>query len=383
MKEAYAQGLESEEDEDNVGDQIKPRDVGHNIYILAHQVMKMPQLVFVCDGGITVFPLSLSVRPSAHIRAMHCSGWCVCVFVHIHAVTSVRPLCWMLKKTSPLRADRSDILLKLAFRMWHGSSRRRCSVKPAVVAVLLKQAWLAWSRVWAEKKCDGFVVDEGSQSSGSWWLNPSTSNWSDRLWTEEAAYDIICHPPTTQRCVLSPDSSTTVHTWADLPSANPHEGLFDQRPTSGLNDSVRTLPRRVCDSPPVSQNWRSLSDERWNVFKKLKHDQSPAIQQLEKWVCVGCAVVLSVCVCVCISLQLMSVREVRPSLAGFHFCLFRVSKCQTGYFCLTNRQVSSWRGGFFWLCVCVCVCVCMYVCVLCHCLSQLNTHTHTHPPMTL
>lgn len=46
MKEAYAQGLESEEDEDSVGDQIKPRDVGHNIYILAHQVIKMPEPVF-------------------------------------------------------------------------------------------------------------------------------------------------------------------------------------------------------------------------------------------------------------------------------------------------------------------------------------------------
>uniref|UniRef100_A0A8D0DDY0 Inositol 1,4,5-trisphosphate receptor n=1 Tax=Sander lucioperca TaxID=283035 RepID=A0A8D0DDY0_SANLU len=61
MKEAYAQGLESDEDEDSVGDQIKPRDVGHNIYILAHQVMKMPELVFVCDRGITAFPLSLSL----------------------------------------------------------------------------------------------------------------------------------------------------------------------------------------------------------------------------------------------------------------------------------------------------------------------------------
>uniref|UniRef100_A0A671WZN3 Inositol 1,4,5-trisphosphate receptor n=1 Tax=Sparus aurata TaxID=8175 RepID=A0A671WZN3_SPAAU len=40
MKEAYAQGLESEEDEDSVGDQIKPRDVGHNIYILAHQLAR-------------------------------------------------------------------------------------------------------------------------------------------------------------------------------------------------------------------------------------------------------------------------------------------------------------------------------------------------------
>ncbi|XP_065808426.1 inositol 1,4,5-trisphosphate receptor type 2, partial [Labrus bergylta] len=40
MKEAYAQSLESEEDEDGAGDQIKPRDVGHNIYILAHQLAR-------------------------------------------------------------------------------------------------------------------------------------------------------------------------------------------------------------------------------------------------------------------------------------------------------------------------------------------------------
>lgn len=40
MKEAYTQGLESEEDDDSLGDQIEPRDVGHNIYILAHQVRR-------------------------------------------------------------------------------------------------------------------------------------------------------------------------------------------------------------------------------------------------------------------------------------------------------------------------------------------------------
>ncbi|XP_068168569.1 inositol 1,4,5-trisphosphate-gated calcium channel ITPR2 isoform X2 [Antennarius striatus] len=40
MKEAYTQDLESEEDEDSVGDKIKPKDVGHNIYILAHQLAR-------------------------------------------------------------------------------------------------------------------------------------------------------------------------------------------------------------------------------------------------------------------------------------------------------------------------------------------------------
>uniref|UniRef100_A0A8D3CD10 Inositol 1,4,5-trisphosphate receptor n=1 Tax=Scophthalmus maximus TaxID=52904 RepID=A0A8D3CD10_SCOMX len=45
MKEAYTQGLESEEDGDSVGDQIKPRDVGHNIYILAHQLARHSKIL--------------------------------------------------------------------------------------------------------------------------------------------------------------------------------------------------------------------------------------------------------------------------------------------------------------------------------------------------
>ena len=37
MKEAYHQGVENEEEE-LIGDSIRSKDVGHNIYILAHQV---------------------------------------------------------------------------------------------------------------------------------------------------------------------------------------------------------------------------------------------------------------------------------------------------------------------------------------------------------
>uniref|UniRef100_A0A3Q0QQ57 Inositol 1,4,5-trisphosphate receptor n=1 Tax=Amphilophus citrinellus TaxID=61819 RepID=A0A3Q0QQ57_AMPCI len=40
MKDAYSQGLVSEDDEDSVGDEIRPKDVGHNIYILAHQLAR-------------------------------------------------------------------------------------------------------------------------------------------------------------------------------------------------------------------------------------------------------------------------------------------------------------------------------------------------------
>lgn len=55
MKEAYAQSLESEEDEDSGGEKIKSRDVGHNIYILAHQVIKIP------EPGCVTGELALSV----------------------------------------------------------------------------------------------------------------------------------------------------------------------------------------------------------------------------------------------------------------------------------------------------------------------------------
>uniref|UniRef100_A0AAY4DM11 Inositol 1,4,5-trisphosphate receptor n=1 Tax=Denticeps clupeoides TaxID=299321 RepID=A0AAY4DM11_9TELE len=40
MKEAYNQGVESEDEEETTGDQISPKDVGHNIYILAHQLAR-------------------------------------------------------------------------------------------------------------------------------------------------------------------------------------------------------------------------------------------------------------------------------------------------------------------------------------------------------
>lgn len=64
MKEAYTQVLESDEDDDNTADKIKPRDVGHNIYILAHQVLKC--LIFTCiyfsDSGTFASSPNLSVN---------------------------------------------------------------------------------------------------------------------------------------------------------------------------------------------------------------------------------------------------------------------------------------------------------------------------------
>ncbi|RXM33372.1 Inositol 1,4,5-trisphosphate receptor type 2 [Acipenser ruthenus] len=45
MKDAYNQALESETDEESGGDQILPKDVGHNIYILAHQLARHNKLL--------------------------------------------------------------------------------------------------------------------------------------------------------------------------------------------------------------------------------------------------------------------------------------------------------------------------------------------------
>ena len=41
--------------------------------------------------------------------------------------------------------------------------------------------------------------------------------------------------------------------------------------------SLDTQSLKVCDSPAVNKKWRSLLDERWNVFKKLKQVQHEAI----------------------------------------------------------------------------------------------------------
>ncbi|KAM6961110.1 inositol 1,4,5-trisphosphate-gated calcium channel ITPR2 [Aplochiton taeniatus] len=45
VKEAYAQGLESELEVDGVVDQINPKEVGHNIYILAHQLARHSKIL--------------------------------------------------------------------------------------------------------------------------------------------------------------------------------------------------------------------------------------------------------------------------------------------------------------------------------------------------
>ena len=42
------------------------------------------------------------------------------------------------------------------------------------------------------------------------------SNWNDRLWTEEVAYDITDHPCTMQYWVPYQDTLKTIHTWAHL-----------------------------------------------------------------------------------------------------------------------------------------------------------------------
>ena len=61
------------------------------------------------------------------------------------------------------------------------------------------------------------------------------------------------------------------------------EGWFGQRLTSGPN-SIRILPtQRLKPVAPLQlvRSWRSLLDERWNVFKKLKQIQLPTIQHTE------------------------------------------------------------------------------------------------------
>ena len=63
---------------------------------------------------------------------------------------------------------------------------------------------------------------------------------------------------------------------------NPHEGRLDPQRTSGPNNSetqssqVSLTSLKACSSPPVSYNWRSLLDESWNIFNKLKVDYDTA-----------------------------------------------------------------------------------------------------------
>lgn len=77
MKEAYAQGLDSEEDEDSVGDQISPKDVGHNIYILAHQVTQKTLAVLV---RALLYVCVTFCRPPGHLLQQLCVCSCICSY---------------------------------------------------------------------------------------------------------------------------------------------------------------------------------------------------------------------------------------------------------------------------------------------------------------
>lgn len=73
MKEAYAQGLESDEDEECVGEQIKPIDVGHNIYILAHQVIRRRRQYFIGHIHMAMYSKICSLHLT-HLRCLRSSG---------------------------------------------------------------------------------------------------------------------------------------------------------------------------------------------------------------------------------------------------------------------------------------------------------------------
>lgn len=66
MKNAYNQGLECDHGDDEGGDDgVSPKDVGHNIYILAHQVSYFTSLYYfanltnhvLCHGLSSYFQL--------------------------------------------------------------------------------------------------------------------------------------------------------------------------------------------------------------------------------------------------------------------------------------------------------------------------------------
>uniref|UniRef100_A0A7M4FYF6 Inositol 1,4,5-trisphosphate receptor n=1 Tax=Crocodylus porosus TaxID=8502 RepID=A0A7M4FYF6_CROPO len=61
MKNAYNQGLECDHEEENGDDSISPKDVGHNIYILAHQVCLLLSIIEVLKVWEDV--LKLYLRP--------------------------------------------------------------------------------------------------------------------------------------------------------------------------------------------------------------------------------------------------------------------------------------------------------------------------------
>lgn len=65
MKNAYNQGLECDHQEENGDDSISPKDVGHNIYILAHQVcllLSIIEVLKVWENGLKLYLRPLCIK---------------------------------------------------------------------------------------------------------------------------------------------------------------------------------------------------------------------------------------------------------------------------------------------------------------------------------
>ncbi|XP_007250632.3 inositol 1,4,5-trisphosphate receptor type 2 [Astyanax mexicanus] len=72
IKEAFAQGVEGEVDLEAIGDEITPKDVGHNIYILAHQLARhrkqLQQSLKPCPDSDTEDSLGYYAKHTAQIE---------------------------------------------------------------------------------------------------------------------------------------------------------------------------------------------------------------------------------------------------------------------------------------------------------------------------
>ena len=75
---------------------------------------------------------------------------------------------------------------------------------------------------------------------------------------------------------LYPDTLTTIHTWAHLAlETHIKTGLTNDSETQSSHVSLRTLWGHS------NTKFKSLLDERWNIFNKLKHVQLPTIKHLD------------------------------------------------------------------------------------------------------
>ena len=99
-----------------------------------------------------------------------------------------------------------------------------------------------------------------------------------RLWTEEVAFSVTYHPPTVLHWVPSPDSLSTIHTWAHLAIATHMKAGWA---FMWVKLGAHTCPHRLCKDTPTQCLKASQLPSSWLEMNKSLGWEVKRLQETE------------------------------------------------------------------------------------------------------